>query len=39
VFKTAPAAPAENQATYRQPALPLADGLVTGLVTFIEAVK
>ena len=36
VLKDAPADPAANQATYSNPALPLADGLVEPLITFIE---
>ncbi len=36
VFKEAPADPVANQATYTNPDLPLADGLVEPLVTFLE---
>jgi uncharacterized protein len=37
VLKTAPASPTENLATYRQPELPLAEGLVKGIASFIQA--
>lgn len=36
VFKEAPADPAANEATYTNPDLPLAGGLVEPLVTFLE---
>jgi len=39
VLKTAPASSTENLATYRQPELPLADGLVKGLVDFVKRLK
>lgn len=37
VLKHAPATRAENLATYRQPALPLAEGLVAGIAAFVQA--
>jgi hypothetical protein len=37
VLKTAPATRAENLATYRQPELPLAEGLVAGIAAFVQA--
>ncbi|WP_424961985.1 alpha/beta hydrolase family protein [Ekhidna sp.] len=36
VLKDAPADPAANMATYNNPELPLSDGLITGMITFIK---